>query len=254
MRQSLKAELRKVLSVRSTYAISVFFLLLLGFIAFYGQGYKAVPQDIDQLLLAGTITAFGNITSVAGALIALLLMAHEYRYNTITYTLTASNSRTKVILSKMLVILGFVFVFSVFATIMSLALTVGGLAAAGHSLPHQDINYLVFFGKIVFFAEAYALAGLLVPTLVRNMQASVAILFIVPNTLEQLLGLVVKDPAKWLPFTALAQVVEPPVKAGPHGGIPVNPVSPLRGGITYLVYLVAGWLITWFFFLRRDAN
>jgi hypothetical protein len=88
---------------------------------------------------------------------------------------------------------------------------------------------------------------------VRNMQASVAVLFIVPNTLEQLLGLVVKHPDKWLPFTALAQMVEPPVRLGPHGGTP-NLVSPLRGGVTFLIYLAIGWLITWYLFLRRDAS
>jgi ABC-type transport system involved in multi-copper enzyme maturation permease subunit len=254
MMTSVKAELKKVLTVRSTYAISLFFLILLGIASFYGQGYKLPAKDINQLFLAGNITMVSNITSVAGALIALLLMAHEYRYNTIVYSLTAANRRSKLLASKVIVIMGFVFVYSIVAAALSFGLTILGAMAAGHSIPPQDINYLTFLAKVVFFCESYALVGLLVPTLVRNMQASVAILFIVPNTLEQLLGLVIKDPEKWLPFMSLAQVVEPPVLAGPKGRISQNLVSPEHGAVVFLIYLLIGWAITWYLFLRRDAS
>ena len=92
---TLKAEFKKLLSVRSTYLTSLAALLFVaGLIAFYGQGFKTEPKDLNSLFLVGTITIFSNITAIAGAIIALLLLAHEYRYNTIVYTLTASNSRT----------------------------------------------------------------------------------------------------------------------------------------------------------------
>jgi len=252
MKPQLKAEFRKILTVRSTYAISIFFLGLLGIASFYGQGYKAVQADINNLFLAGNITMVGNIASFGGAFIGLFLMAHEYRYNTIVYSLTAVNRRSKLLASKLLAVMGFVLVYSVLATALSFGLTILGAMFAGNHIPPQDINYLTFFGKVIFFCECYALVGLLIPTLVRNMQASVAILLIVPNTLEQLLGLIIKDPEKWLPFMSLAQVVEPPViTRGGRGG---NLVSAERGAVVFLIYLVIGWAITWYLFSRRDAN
>jgi ABC-type transport system involved in multi-copper enzyme maturation permease subunit len=254
MRPQLKAEFRKILTVRSTYAISLFFLILLGIASFYGQGYKATTAGLNQLFLAGNITMVANITSIAGALIALLLMAHEYRYNTIVYSLTAVNRRSKLLASKFMAVFCFVFVYSILATLLSFGLTVLGAAIAGHHIPPQDINYLTFFGKVLFFCEGYSLVGLLIPTLIRNMQASVAVLFVVPNTLEQLLGLVIKDPEKWLPFMSLAQVIEPPILPGPKGHVQSNPVSPEHGAVIFLIYLIIGWVIGWYLFIRRDSS
>ena len=247
---SLRAELKKVLTVRSTYAITLFFLILLGIIAFYGHGYK---EDANStLFLSGTLTSTATIASFAGALVALLLMAHEYRYNTITYTLTSANRRSKVLLAKLLVVIGLVFIYALIVTVLALSLTKLGASMAHHTMPPQDINYLAYFAKTAFFAEAYALTGLLIPTLVRNMQASVAVLFIVPNNLEALLGLLIKQPEKWLPYTALAQVIEPPVKnVGGHGG---NLVSPVHGAVVFLIYIAAFWLIAWYLFVKRDSS
>jgi ABC-2 type transport system permease protein len=248
----LKAEVKKVLTVRSTYAISLFFLILIGVLSVYAQGYKTRQADINNHFLLHSLGDVANTLSVAGALIALLLMAHEYRYNTITYTLTAANSRSKVLAAKILTILGFVLIFSCVGVLLSLSLSRLGVAIAGHTMPHQDINYFNYLIKVVFTCEAYALVALLIPTIVRNMQASVAILFIVPNTLEALLSIIIKQPEKWLPFRALGQVTQQPVEI--HGGKGGLLVSPLRGALIFLVYLIIGWAIGWYLFLRRDAT
>src|SRR5665213_4567341 len=127
---ALKSEFKKLLTVRSTYLLSLGFLLLVGFLAFYVQGFKNVPTEtlspIDHakasLFLAGTITQFANVISVAGGLIGLLLLTHEYRYNTIVYTLSASNSRSKVLAAKIIAALTYVFAFSVVATVVAMIL------------------------------------------------------------------------------------------------------------------------------------
>src|SRR5256885_8959719 len=101
---ALRSEFKKLLSVRSTYVLSLFFLLLISFLAFYVDGFKNVPTETTSaldharasLFVAGNITQIANVISVAGGLIGLLLLTHEYRYNTIVYTITASNSRNKV--------------------------------------------------------------------------------------------------------------------------------------------------------------
>ncbi|HSW78648.1 MAG TPA: ABC transporter permease subunit [Candidatus Babeliales bacterium] len=264
----IKAEFKKLLSVRSTYILMLGFLLLGAFISFYVHGYKdsglpnitgQSPQDQAgaALFLASSITSIPNILSVAGALIALLLLAHEYRYNTIVYTLTASNSRSKVLASKIIAIFCLVFVYTLVSTAILLGLVLAGVAIGGHSLPHQDINYLVFFAKSIFFAESFAMAGLLFIALIRNQVGAIAALLILPNTIEGLLSLLLKNNSVYMPFTALQQVIQGPVIKGARPAHPDNPMgtlSALHGAEVFLVYLVVAWVVTWYLFLKRDAT
>jgi ABC-2 type transport system permease protein len=264
---ALKSEFKKLLSIRSTYLISLFFLLLVGFLAFYVQGFKNVPIEttspVDHikasLFLAGTINQFANVISVAGGLIGLLLLAHEYRYNTIVYTLTSSNSRSKVLASKIIAVLVYVFIFSTLATLLALGLMKAGVAAGGHSLIHQDINYLTYVAKSVFLSEGFAMAGLLFAALVRNQVGAIAALFIIPNPVEGILSLLLKHNSVYLPFTSLQQVVQTPVITSPQG---VNKaaeastgyISAPKGALVFMAYLVVGWAVAWYLFLRRDAT
>ncbi len=264
MTAALKAEFKKLLSVRSTYVVSLAFLALTGFMAFYIQGFKNVA-DINYhngtapLFIAGTITQVGSILSVAGALIALLLLAHEYRYNTIVYTLTASNSRSKVLAAKILAVTIYVFVYAVVSTAIALALMYAGVAASGHSLPPQDVNYLTYFAKSVFYCEAFAMSGLVFITLIRNQVGAIAALLILPNTIEGLLSLLLKHDSVYMPFMALEQVIEPPVVQGAKAahasqGSDLGTLTAPKGAIVFLAYLIGVWIVAWYLFLRRDAN
>jgi ABC-type transport system involved in multi-copper enzyme maturation permease subunit len=261
---AIRAEFRKLFTVRSTYVISLLFLALGAFFAFYGYGMQSSQHlndssnPVSGLFVQGSLTMIGNILSVAAALIGLLLLAHEYRYNTIIYTLTSNNSRNKVLTAKILAILAYVFVYSIVSTAILLAMVFAGVAAAGHVMPVQDINYLTFFAKSVFFCEAFALAGLLFIALIRNQIGAIAALLILPNTIEGLLSLLLKSNVAYLPFTALQQVVQPATLAGAVAANPNHPdvisISPARGAVIFLCWLVVGWIIAWILFLRRDAN
>src|ERR1035437_9377215 len=110
---TIKAELCKLFTVRSTYFIMAAVLALLVFYLFYITGWRAAASDLhNPSTLATAITSAVNAVSIFAALVALLLFTHEYRYNTIMYTLTSSNSRTKVLLAKILVVTGFVVAFT----------------------------------------------------------------------------------------------------------------------------------------------
>jgi ABC-2 type transport system permease protein len=256
---TFKAELKKLLTIRSTYILSGFFLLLTLFLAFYLHGYVGARTlngtATDNFFIAGSLIQVASTLSVAGALMGLLLLAHEYRYNTIVYTLTASNSRSKVLFSKIAAIFLYVFVFSLVGTVLSLVLVRLGVALSGHSLPHQDVNYLTYLAKIIFYCESFALAGLLFSTLIRNMVGAIAALFILPNTIEGLLSLLLKYNSVYLPFTALGQVVQPPSLTPSNvNEAATGYLSPAKGALVFVCYLVIGWIIGWYLFLRRDAS
>src|SRR3954467_14136812 len=98
---SIKAEFRKLWTVRSTYVLFLVAFALVAIFAFYAEGIKASPATVqDAGKLAGEVTNAVVTVSLLGALAGVLLMTHEYRYNTIMYTLTSSNSRSKTLLAK----------------------------------------------------------------------------------------------------------------------------------------------------------
>ncbi|HEU5004828.1 MAG TPA: ABC transporter permease [Candidatus Saccharimonadales bacterium] len=248
MKTALRSEFKKLLSVRSTYILTGISIALVILFAFYIQGFRLTAADYNKPDMLSTAVS-GAVTSVAifGALIAILLMTHEYRYNTIMYTLTNSSSRSKVLLAKVLAISTYALVVTAFLAVLSPVMTYLGVHAAGHTPAHQVLHYGDLAWRSLFYGWGYSMAALLIATLARNQVGAIASLFIVPGAIEQLLGLLLKSNAVYLPFTSLSQVFsEQTIKGGS--------LSPGKGALVFSLYLVVGWLIGWSLFLRRDAN
>ncbi len=261
MMPTLRAEFKKLFTVRSTYGFVLLALVILGIYGLYGEGMKDSANLVGHpregaLFIGGTITQVAGFISLFGAIIALLLITHEYRHNTITYTLTASNSRSKVLLAKILAVMGFIFAYATLLTLYTIGMIFLGMAISHNVLAHQDINYLTYVGKSVFNAEGYALAALLFGVLIRNQVGAFAALFIVPNPVEGLLGLLLKTNSIYLPFMALQQVTQPPVVDAAHPAHENNLgyLSAPKGALVFLAYLVVAWAVAWYLFLRRDAT
>jgi ABC-type transport system involved in multi-copper enzyme maturation permease subunit len=256
---AIKAEFRKLLSVRSTYFITVLAFIFLAFISLYVESFVNGKRDVKAdgaTFLASSIMQHASILAVFGAIVALLLLAHEYRYNTVLYTLTSSNSRTKVLLAKIITVMAYALVLSVVGMFVGLALERLGLHWAHVSLPHQNLSLLNYFAKMLFYCEGYALAALLFVGLLRNQVAAIVVLFLEPSTFEGLLSLLFKHNSVYMPFMALSQVI-----AVPTGDITRHRIisatgylSAPRGALVFAAYLVGGCIIAWILFLRRDAN
>lgn len=268
MMATLKAEFKKILTIRSTYLWILIALIIVGIFSFYGEGFKDSTTLIREgqihpikaqlsLFIAGTVTQMATFIGLVAGIMALLHITHEYRYNTITYTLTASNRRSKVLAANIISIFGFTLVYSILMTLIGIGLIYAGLAFSHNVLPHQTVNYLTYLGKSVFFAEAYALVGLLFGILIRNMAGSFAALLIIPGPVEALLSLILRNNSIYLPFMALSQVIQGPTITSGHPAHPDNTTGYLsapKGALVFLCYLVVGWMIAWYLFLRRDAN
>jgi len=189
---ALKSEFRKLLTVRSSYVIPAIAYALIIFVLLYVMGYRNGLANTTgpgaSFFLANSIIQTANILSIFGAIVALLLMTHEYRYNTIMYSLTITNRRLKVLASKMVAVIVYVFVFVAVGVAIALASQLVGLHFSGAILPHQEFSLVNYFAQTLSFCEAWALASLLFAALLRNQVAAIAVLFIVPNTVEGLLG------------------------------------------------------------------
>jgi len=250
MAPTLKAEFKKLLSVRSTYILTAFVAALVIFIAFYVEGWRLTPIALhDPSQFSGDVFGALNLT-VFGAIVAILLMTHEYRYNTIMYTLTSSNSRTKVLVSKFIVVSVYALFLAVLIGILSPVMCYLGAHLHGHSFGPQTVHYWSLIWRSLFYSWGYGMVGLLLAILTRSQVGSIVTLLLLPGLADQLLGLILKHNTVYLPFSALNQVIGD----GRGGDATSSTLSPAKAAGVFVIYLVVTWLIAWLLFLRRDAT
>lgn len=247
---ALKAEFRKIYSIRSTYAVLAISLVLMLIFAFWVEGIKAGVNGkaaTDPNKLAGLI--LDAVTNLAfwGALIGVLSMTHEYRYNLITYTLTGVRSRSQALFAKVAAVSAFAVIFTVFVSVVAVALMYLGLAIKGVSLGHQEIPHDLFW-RVLFEGWGFSMAALVLAALIRQQVGALAAFFAIQVLVEPLVGLLLKDNKIYLPFTALQQVTHY------QNGELHRTLSYGRAALVFSIYLLIGWIVAWLLFLRRDAT
>lgn len=245
---AIKSEILKLFTIRSTYVI---FLIAMGFnvlFSFYIIGWQS---DAESLLSPTIMSSqFASAVSALGlfiGLIAVLLMTHEYRYNTISYTLTSNKSRTTVLFSKFLVASVFAIIASLLFGFIALGLSYLAVHVRGLELAPQNIDYWNIIWRSALVGWGYAAFGLIIAAIIRVQVGAIAAMFLLPSTVEQLLGLLLKKNQVYLPYTALNNVFD-----AQFGG--TDPAVPTKAAVTVLLYLVVGFAISAVLFLRRDAN
>jgi ABC-2 type transport system permease protein len=256
MMPSVKAEFRKLWTVRSTYALFLFALAPVIIFAFYAEGLRAAPASLSNHgLLASEIHNAVMTVSLIGSIAGVLLMTHEYRYNTIMYTLTASNSRVKTLLAKVVAISVFSVIFTVVFGLLAPFLTWLGIHIKGQPLTSQEFDVFSLAWRGLFVGWAFQMIALGLAALVRNQIAVIVILFMAPSTLEPLVGLLLKHNAIYLPFSAITQVLQHQMVGGELGPGAVHiALSYGRAALIVLAYLAVIWLLAVILFKRRDAN
>ncbi len=246
----LKAEVRKLFTIRSTYIIFAVVLALELLLAFLIYGIRAHPADLHntQTLASDAAQAIHEL-SLFSALIALLLVTHEFRYNTISYSLTLTNSRSKVLAAKIIVMSIFAVLFTLITGALSPLLSLLGMNLNHLHLVAQSIPYHSMIWRGLFYGWGYTMVGLLFGALIRNQIGAIVTLFIVPGTVEGLLSLLLKQNIQFLPFSALNIVI------GTGSGLGVTTtITVVQAALVFGGYLVFGWIVAWVLFLRRDAS
>jgi ABC-2 type transport system permease protein len=249
---AIKSEFRKLLTVRSTYVILALCLALTILFAFYLEGYALKTDVQDPGKLASEVTsaaaALGFFISLAG----VLLMTHEYRYNTIMYTLTAAQDRSKVLLAKIIVVSAFAIVVTLLACALAPALTALGVHLKGLDMAPQTLHVADLAWRTAFYGWCYAMIALILAAIVRNQIGTIVALLVFPALGESLLTLLLKSNAKYLPFHALGTLLEPVgVRAGSSAAGILSTADSVK---VLLSYLIVGGVVALVLFKRRDAN
>lgn len=256
MLAAIRSEFRKLLTVRSTYFITGLAVLMAGFISFYVQGMQAGEEVKNSLYLTSVILDGVNFSVGFISIVALLLLGHEYRYNTIMYSLTSSNSRSKFLLAKVIAATCYAF----FVVILIAVLT-PLLASLGANIKHLDvvpqtIQYGNLLWRILFAGFANAMIGLLFVVLIRNQIGALVTLLLAPTTGELVLTMIIKEKSIYLPFSALNEVISTANTRLDSGDSPFiqGHLTPIKAAGVFCIYLFVSWFVAWFLFLRRDAN
>ena len=251
MLATLKSEFRKLLTVRSTYLVSGFILLIVAFFSIYVFGYKqaaGIPTNGDFLQqvvysMLGTFAIFASIISI-------LLVAHEYRYNTILYTLTASKSRLRILFAKTLVALSYATVVGAATVVLTYFGTKLGLAIKGIDLVPQNFDLSVLAPQWLAYIWGYALVGLILALIIRGLVGSIVAFFLFP-TIENILSLLLKGNTKFLPFRSLDSIAATAI----GHGVPGSPnLTHMTAFLVAYGYITIFGLIACLLFMRRDAN
>lgn len=247
MLSAIKSEFRKLLTVRSTYVNVILCMLIVALFAGYGSGFRGDAASLNQAgYLADQSTSAIVFVGLILAFVGLLLAGHEYRYNTIMYTLTSANRRTKVLFAKFVAI-------SVFATVASLIMiffsplcTIIGAHLADKHLGPQTFHVWSVIWPSVFCGWGYAMYAFILLIIMRNQIGAIVTFLLVPLVGESILQQLFKHIGPNLPFTAV-QAVAQPTGLG-------NATTTGHEVMVVGIYVAVGLLVSTILFLKRDAN
>lgn len=245
MLPAIKSELRKVLTIRSTYLFLAIVVALTVLLAGFVTGFRAKAAALDTHMYQNMLLNV-NALSILTAFVGLLLVGHEYRHNTIIYTLASARSRLKVLCAKTIVISVFALLAGGFIALFSILCLKVGATLGGHTLPPQHLNWLSTLGRSIFSAWGYAMYALILALILRNQVGAIAAFLVIPSIGESLLMGLLQEKRVYLPFTALGNVVS-------NNGI-TSTMSVAGSMAVVLYYVVGGLLVAGILFRRRDAN
>ncbi len=248
---TLAAEFRKLFTIRSTYAAAVLAFLATAGLATYLAGWHATSADLrERSFLATQLVNPIAIVAVLGTVVAVLVITHEYRYNLLLYTLTATSNRSKVLVAKLVVVTAVAILLTLGVDLVALAASL--LAAHlvhGHALEPQALGYGDLLWRTLLYGWGYAIAGSAIALLVRNQVGTLVTAFVLFGPAEGILSVALGRFGYLLPFTALANVL-----GSKLSNEALVSVSHERAALVFLVDIAVVLSVGWLGFLRRDAS
>lgn len=249
MISALKAEFLKLFTVRSTYFTVLIAFAIVALVAGFGNGYRIDTQALHNPGILENESAnaiiFGGVII---AIVGLLLLAHEYRYNTILYTITSSNSRSKSLLAKVLAVSVFSLAVVALLALFSPLCTIIGVHLAGKHLIPQHFPIWNVLWRCLFLGWGYAMFAFILAAIIRSQVGSIVTFLLIPLIGENILMAIYKKSQSYLPFTNLQSVVNSLLQGG------ATAESTRHGVIVASIYMAAGLLASFILFVRRDAN
>jgi ABC-2 type transport system permease protein len=210
----LRNEWLKLRTIRSPWLLLAITQVL---IAVGASGLLGRKDSVDSAGAAGAAAHVG-LLSLAPLLLGIMAVAGEYRHQTITATFLSVPRRGRVVAAKLAVYGAAGLGFGVLGTVTALATTGVWLGIKGGSV---DLAYSGLWRTVagdVVWCVLFALLGVAVGALVRNLVAAIGVALVWLALVEGLLGEVLGDRlSRWLPFQAGSALGNLP---SVHNGLP----------------------------------
>jgi len=249
MIHALKAEFRKLLSVRSTYYIVIITLAIVLLVTGWGNGVKADAGTLhNPHFLASEATNAVFIGGIILAVVGLLIVGHEYRYNTILYTLTSSNNRAKSLLAKFIAVTVFALVTTAAVLFFAPLCTMVGIHLADKHLVAQTFPIWTMLRDNLFIGWGYMMYALIIAAIIRSQVGSIVTFLLIPLVGEHIVEAIFKSSMNYMPFNSLQAVANNLLPSAD------NSVSTTHNVVVTCMYVAVGALVSFILFARRDAN
>ncbi|NUU20996.1 MAG: ABC transporter permease subunit [Streptomycetaceae bacterium] len=158
-------------------------------------------KALDTAAQSGALAHVG-VTSILTLVFGILAVAGEYRHKTITDTYLSTPARGRVIGAKLVVhgVLGAV--SGVLSSLVGLGVAAAWWADKGVSFEWSDSTMWTTIGGGIAWNAAFAAIGVGVGALVRSLVGAVAVALAWVALVEGIVGQLIGDLARWLPFNA----------------------------------------------------
>jgi ABC-2 type transport system permease protein len=195
----IRAELLKLRTVRSPWLLVAAAPALA--IAGISGGVNSTKRPLDLSFQAAMLAHVG-LASIFTLVFGILVVAGEYRHRTVTDTYLSSPARGHVIVSKLLVAAAFGALSGVLSTIVGLGVAAAWWAEKGVHFVWGDGSMWTTIGGGIAWNAAFAAIGVGVGALIRSLVGAVAVSLAWIALVEGIVGQLVGNLARWLPFNA----------------------------------------------------
>lgn len=265
MIRALAFEWTRIRTVRSTYWLTALALVLSGAVAGLVAGFTRdsgglTDELISVVLTGGTQFIPLPFVPLFMGIIGAFAFGHEYRHNLILATLTAIPKRVNLVIAKVIILAIWAAVVAVLSIGINWALASG---LSGEPLPLLDEPAGAPLFAYVGYVVLWAMLGLAVGMLVRNLPATLVVLLLVPLIVEPtVVGMItfidafesLRPATPYFPFSSGTNMIATVSAEGAGmGGEMVE--QPGRGvsALTFTAWIAVVLVPAWALFHKRDA-
>jgi ABC-2 type transport system permease protein len=195
----IRTEVLKLRTVRSPWLLLAASPLLV--IAGVSGLVISGPEPLDAAMQSAALAHVG-LSSMFTLVSGILAVAGEYRHRTITDTYLSTAARGRVVGAKLLVHGVFGALAGVLGSLLGLGVAAAWWSDRGVSFAWGDSQMWTTIGGGIAWTAAFAAIGVGVGALVRSLVGAVAAALAWVALVEGIVGQLVGDVARWLPFNA----------------------------------------------------